>query len=257
MSPATEGCSTFAVQQSSTPNGSVARALADLRLASTEPAATGATISEVEVLRRRLVRLAFDVHDGPMQHLTAVGYSIHELQRRLHSAQALDVESVSFDLDQILAALGGAERGLRTLISHLECANPEIDSLDQILDDEIDAFNRRCRAHVDLEAPSNLPLDSHSQAVAIRSILREALTNIAKHAGAERVWIRIEAGPAGILLEIEDDGRGFDPDSIHTDALGLAGMNQRVDLLGGDFDVLSRVGGPTVVTARFRRWRAA
>jgi signal transduction histidine kinase len=235
----------------------VARALADLRLASSEPAATGTTITEVEALRRRLVRLAFDVHDGPMQNLTAVGYSVHELQRRLQAAQVLDVESISFDLDQILAQLAGAERGLRTLISHLERANPEIDNLDEILDGEIDAFTRRCRAQLEVEAPANLPLDSHSQAVAIRSILREALSNIAKHAGAQRVRIRIEAGPAGILLEIEDDGRGFDPGVIHTDALGLAGMSQRVDLLGGDFDVLSRVGGPTVVTARFRRWRAA
>jgi signal transduction histidine kinase len=232
----------------------VARALADLRLASTEPAAT---ITEVEALRRRLVRLAFDVHDGPMQNLTAVGYSVHELQRRLKAAQVLDAESVSFDLDQILAQLAGAERGLRNLISHLEHANPEIDTLDEILDAEIDAFTRRCRAHLDLEAPANLRLDSHSQAVTIRSVLREALTNIAKHAGAQRVRIRIEAGPAGILLEIEDDGHGFDPGVIHTDALGLAGMSQRVDLLGGDFDVLSRIGGPTVVTARFRRWRAA
>jgi signal transduction histidine kinase len=235
----------------------VARALADLRLASSEPAAVGTTVTEVETLRRRLVRLAFDVHDGPMQNLTAVGYSVHELQRRLKAAQELDVESISFDLDQILTQLGGAERGLRTLISHLEHANPEIDTLDEILEGEIDAFTRRCRAHLDVEAPANLRLDSHSQAVAIRSILREALTNIAKHAGAQRVWVRIDAGPAGILLEIEDDGHGFDPGAVHTDTLGLAGMSQRVDLLGGDFDVLSRIGGPTVVTARFRRWRAA
>jgi len=240
----------------------MARALPDLRLASSEPPADDAQaaatkITEVETLRRRLVRLAFDVHDGPMQNLTAVGYSVHELQRRLKAAQQLDVESLYFDLDQILAQLAGAERGLRTLISHLERANPEIDTLDEILDAEIDAFTQRCRAHLDLEAPTNLRLDSHSQAVAVRSVLREALTNIAKHAGAQRVRIRIEAGPAGILLEIEDDGHGFDPGAIRTDALGLAGMNQRVELLGGDFDVLSRIGGPTVVTARFRRWRAA
>lgn len=235
----------------------MAKALADLRLASSDPPAMDAAITEAEALRRRLVRLAFDVHDGPMQNLTAVGYSVHELQRRLKASQELDVESVSFNLDQILAQLGGAERGLRALISHLEHANPEIDTLDEILDGEIDAFTRRCRAHLDLDAPANLHLDSHSQAVAIRSVLREALTNVAKHARAQRVRIRIEAGPAGILLEIEDDGRGFDPGAVHTDALGLTGMTQRVDLLGGDFDVLSRIGGPTVVTARFRRWRAA
>jgi two-component system NarL family sensor kinase len=234
----------------------VVRALA----AALEPAhvvaPVGATITEAEVLRRRLMRLAFDVHDGPMQSLTAVGYIVHELRRRLDAPIGLDAATVSLDLERVLTQLGDAERTLRTLISHLEHANPEIDTLDEILEGEIDAFTRRCPAHLDVDAPTNLQLDSHSQAVAIRSVLREALTNITKHAYAHRVQIRIEAGPAGILLEIEDNGRGFDPGAVESDALGLAGMTQRVDLLGGDFDILSRVGGPTVVTARFHRWKA-
>jgi two-component system, NarL family, sensor histidine kinase DegS len=209
-----------------------------------------------EVFRRRLVRLAFDVHDGPMQNLTAVGYSIQQLRRRLKDGQELDVESVALELDQILAQLLGSESGLRALISNLESTDPEIDTLDEILDGEIEAFARRGSARLDVSAPRNFQFDSHSQAVAIRSVLREALTNVTNHAGAEHVQIRVEASPAGILLEIEDDGQGFDPGCVRDDALGLAGMRHRVDLLGGDFDVLSRPGGPTVVTARFKRWRA-
>jgi len=211
-------------------------------------------VSEAEALRRRLVRLALDVHDGPMQSLTVVGYSVNELRRRMEATTKLDAESVSLDLDRVLTQLAEAERSLRTLISQLEQANPEIDTLGEILDAELGAFSRRCSAHLDVSAPSELQLDSHSQAVAIRSVMREALTNVAKHADARRVQIRVETGPAGILLEIEDDGAGFDPTAVRSDALGLVGMTSRVDLLGGDFDVLSRLGGPTVVTARFRRW---
>lgn len=215
------------------------------------------SVSEAEAFRRRLVRLAFDVHDGPMQNLTAVGYSIQALRRRLTDSQQLDVESVSSALDQILAQLMNSETGLRTLIGRLEHVNPEIETLDEILDDEIAAFARRGAERVDVSAPPNLHFDSHSQALAVRSVLHEALTNISNHADATRVEIRVEVGPAGILLEIEDDGRGFDPSTIRDDALGVLGMSQRVDLLGGDFNILTRAGGPTIVTARFRRWRPA
>jgi signal transduction histidine kinase len=239
----------------------VARPLADAQPARTPTrpplALADSEISDAEALRRRLVRLACDVHDGPMQSLTVAGFSVHELRRRLSATAELDIESVSLDLDRVLAQLGDAERSLRVLISQLEHGNPEIDTLGEILDGEIDAFSRRSSAHLDIAAPTTLHLDSHSQAVALRSILREALTNVANHSGATHVQIRIEAGPSGILLEVEDDGAGFDPADVRSDALGLVGMSYRVDLLGGDFDVLSRPGGPTVVTARFQRWSAA
>lgn len=209
---------------------------------------------EAGAQRRQLVRLACDVHDGPLQSLTAAGYGIHELQRRLGSSGAVDAGTMSAELDRIVRQLAGAESGLRMLISRLEQAHPEIATVGETLDPEIDAFRQRCPIQVDVDVPTELRPDSHSQLVVIRSVVREALTNIAKHASAQRVQIRIDAGPAGILVEVEDDGCGFDPDDIRGDALGLAGMRQRVELLGGEFEVLSAAGGPTVVTARLERW---
>ena len=72
-------------------SGSMARALAAVQPAADDspPLASEAAITEVEAVRRRLVRLAFDVHDGPMQNLAAAGYSVHELNRRLKSFQFL------------------------------------------------------------------------------------------------------------------------------------------------------------------------
>jgi signal transduction histidine kinase len=204
--------------------------------------------------RRQLVRLAYDVHDGPLQSLTAAGYSIHELQRRLAASETVDAEAMAVELEQIVTQLAGAESGLRLLISRLEHGRAEIATVGQVLDPEIDAFRRRCPIQVDVDVPTELRPDSHSQLVAIRSVVREALTNIARHSSAQRVQIRIDAGPDGILVEVEDDGRGFDPDDIRPDTLGLVGMRHRVELLGGEFEVLSAPGGPTVVTARLERW---
>ena len=212
---------------------------------------------QAEALRRRLVRLAFDVHDGPMQNLTAAGQAVHELRRRLDRGEHVAAATVADELGLILTELADTERDLRALIGRLEHGDQEIDPLDEIVDAEIESFARRCDASVEVDAPAGLELDSHSQALAVRAVLREALTNIARHAQAERVHIRVRHGREGIVVEVEDDGCGFDPDGVAPGTLGLAGMRLRLDLLGGTLDIRSRVGGGTVVTARFERWSAA
>jgi signal transduction histidine kinase len=214
--------------------------------------------SEVEALRRRLVRLAFDVHDGPMQSLTAVGYALHELQRDLASKEGGDVPcgEVAERVAALIGELAHAESDLRGLISLLEHGSPEIDTVDVIAAAELARFSRYCDANPELIVdPPHFQPDTHSQALAIRSVLREALNNVARHSGAREVLLRIQAGPDGVLVEVADDGTGFDVEAVGGASLGLANMRERVDLLGGNLDVLSKPGGPTVVTALFTRWR--
>jgi len=226
-----------------------------------EPSASAASsdgaLSETEALRRRLIRLAFDVHDGPMQSLTAVGYGLHDLHRQLdaHPAAIEDRETVAAQLSTMMAELAAAEAGLRALISLLEHGKPEIETVDVIANTEIARFSRHCRAATELvvDPPSFQP-DTHSQAIVIGSVLREALNNIAKHAHASKVLVRLQASSTGILLEITDDGDGFDPAAVTPGTMGLAGMRERVSLLGGTFDILSKRGGPTVVTVLLGRW---
>jgi signal transduction histidine kinase len=204
-------------------------------------------------LRRRLMRLAFDVHDGPMQSLIAVAFRVRELQRAVAEAGSFDAERAARELNEMLGELMSTEGSLRNLITALEHGHPEIETIDEILASEVATFRRRSDAVVTVSAPSFQP-DSASQAIAIKAVLRESLSNIAKHAKASAVSIAVDRAPNGILLEIEDDGTGFDASGVRRDALGLLSMEQRVALLGGDFSVLSRPGGPTVVSARFERW---
>jgi signal transduction histidine kinase len=214
--------------------------------------------SEVEALRRRLVRLAFDVHDGPMQSLTAVGYGLHDLHRDLvaEGGASVPATEVAGRVADLIAELGHAESDLRGLISLLEHGSPEIDTVDVIAAAELKRFSRYSNANPELIVdPPHFQPDTHSQALAIRSVLREALNNVARHAEAREVLLRIQAGPEGVLVEIGDDGAGFDPDAVSGGSIGLSSMRERVDLLGGSLDVLSRPGGPTVVTALFTRWR--
>jgi signal transduction histidine kinase len=229
----------------------VSEALADRRPSRLQPASR---VSEPERLRRQLVRLALDVHDGPMQNLIAAGLAVQDLRRRLAGARTSEAAAVAAELDEILGELTNAESGIRVLITRLEHGHPEIATVDEVVAHEVKAFVQRHPIRVEVDAPPGLQPDSHSQALAVRSLLREALTNVARHAHAETVHVRIQAGPQGILVEIEDDGRGFDPAAVRPEAIGLGSMRQRIELLGGDFQVISRPGGPTIVTARLERW---
>ena len=76
-----------------------------------------------------------------------------------------------------------------------------------------------------------------------------------RHAEAGNVTIRLFGTEEAIVLEIEDDGRGFDVDKpVKRGHLGLAGMKERAELLGGEFHVASRPGGPTVISVVLQTW---
>ena len=214
---------------------------------------TEVVAGEDEALRKRLMRLAFDVHDGPMQSLIAVAFRVRELQRAVADAGSLDAETATRELNEMLGELTSTEASLRNLITALESGHPEIETIDEILANEVATFRRRTEAVVTVSAPSFQP-DSASQAIAIKAVLRESLSKIAKHANASAVKIVVDRAPNGILVEVEDDGAGFDAAGVRLDAIGLLSMEQRVALLDGDFTVLSCPGGPTVVGARFERW---
>jgi signal transduction histidine kinase len=210
----------------------------------------------VEAMRRRLLRLAFDVHDGPMQSLTAVGWGLQQLRRDLlDRPSASRAAEVTAQLDLLGAELASVEAALRGLITSLERGgSAAIDSLEEIAATEIARFSGRCDAAIELVVPRNLQPDSHSQALAIAAVLREALNNIARHAHADQVLVRLLADDFEILLEISDNGTGFDPAASDT-GIGLTSMRERLRLLSGTLEISSTPGGPTQVSAHFRRWQ--
>jgi len=213
--------------------------------------------TDLERVRRRLARLAFDVHDGPLQSLAAAGFGLSDVQERLTSlvVDTHQREQLSEMLSDIVAELAETERTLRGLVSTLEDAHPEIPLANEIVEAEVEQFRRRCSASVSIEGDCRFQPDSRSQALTIEALVRESLTNIAKHASARSVALRLQRSDTHVLLEIQDDGCGFDFEDVHAATMGLNGMRERVRLLSGQFEILSRAGGPTVVTAILPRWR--
>lgn len=92
------------------------------------------------------------------------------------------------------------------------------------------------------------PLPPRIEAALYR-VCQEALTNVASHAEADRVTVRLVSTLAEVRLSVEDDGRGFDASEISADRHGLIGMEERIQILGGTLDVTSLLGAGTKILA--------
>jgi signal transduction histidine kinase len=209
-----------------------------------------------ESLRKRLARLALDVHDGPMQNLAVIGFSLGDMRRRMRSLVPVEHHgNLDSGMEQISAELGRVESELRALITALEHNVIKTVPLIEAIEMEIREFERNHGVKVDFFFDGQARAETDSQRIALQSVTRAALANIGKHAEATKVEIRLSGSPDSVKLEIEDNGRGFSPDTPNPGRFGLTGMRERVELLGGVFHVRSRPGGPTKISAQLHPWR--
>jgi signal transduction histidine kinase len=210
-----------------------------------------------ERFRRRLLRLAADVHDGPMQDLTAIGFGMQGLRRKL-AREISETRRGTIDslFDDLLSECEQVERSLRSLISSLEGGLVETSSLADAITDEVENFRRRSDVFAELLIDEGAEAATDSQRIALQAVTREALANVGRHANAMSVVVRLEAVGEGLRLSICDDGVGFDVAAAgRTRRLGLNGMRTRITLLGGELRMESAPGGPTTVTATLEPWR--
>ena len=159
---------------------------------------------------------------------------------------------------EITTELAQVEQELRALINALEDGAVKTIPLVEAIETEMQEFTRQSLAKIELILEGESQVRTNSQLIALRSITRAALANVARHADAYNVTIRLNGTPESIRLEIEDDGRGFAADKpTRPGRLGLAGMRERAELLGGEFRVSSRAGGPTIVSVVLHSWGPA
>jgi signal transduction histidine kinase len=192
-----------------------------------------------------------------MQNLAVIGFSLGDLRRRM---QAIVPEEHHEKIDPAMAQISDelvrVESELRALITALEHGGIRNIAVIEAIETEITDFERRSPATVELNVEGDVHTETDSQRIALQSVTRAALANIAKHAAAHHVSIRLRGTPRTISLEIVDDGRGFNSDvPPKPGRFGLNGMRDRVELLGGKFEVTSRPGGPTRISATLKTWR--
>ena len=202
-----------------------------------------AALRDVQESRARLVhagnlerhRLERDLHDGAQQRLVSLGMAMRIAQMQLGGG-AVDVNGV---LERAVAELGTAIAELRQIAHGLRPA-----SLDDGLHAALSGLTRTLPMPVHLDiATDGLPDDLATTAYYVAC---EALTNAAKHAGAERVAVRVSHASDVLRIRVEDDGQGG---AVLREGSGLAGLVDRVSALGGSMTMSSPRGSGTVIEA--------
>jgi signal transduction histidine kinase len=221
--------------------------------------------SLVQASERALVRLGFDLHDGPIQDVTALALELETFRRQLASTlprRAPERELLLGRVDDLHARLAALDADVRELSRSLDAPALANRPLEDALSAELDILERASGINPKLSLSGDFSGLTPSQRIALLRIVHEALTNIRHHSGATRVRVDVTANEEHVRARIEDNGRGFDVDRTLSGAsrrgrLGLLGMGERARLLGGSCNIRSAPGGPTVVSLVLLRWDPA
>ena len=199
-------------------------------------------IETQEAERRKIAR---ELHDGPAQSLASMLIRLdlvmrmipeeadeirHEIQnlKAIGSESITDVRSIMYDLKPLLIHDQGLHITLKDFFNEYEAKyNIYIDYV---------TFGQQRQYDLALE-------------VGLLRIVQEAITNVRKHAGVNKALVKVEDTGSMLTLVIKDEGKGFDPERIdqQREKYGIVGMQERVQIFGGEFEVFSRPGEGTQI----------
>jgi signal transduction histidine kinase len=205
---------------------------------------------------RRLVRLGFDLHDGPLQEIVALAEEI-----RVASSQISDVVPADFKhrvrgrFNDVHARLGALDESLREIAHSIRSTTAVARPVADAVENELLALERATGIEVELQVEGNLNSLTDSQKIVLFRVVQEALSNVRKHSEAGRVSVALHSKRTFVDLTVTDDGSGFDPRRLGHDRLGLAGISERVRLLGGAVEIETSPGTGTIVRATLPQWR--
>lgn len=192
-------------------------------------------------------RIGMDLHDGTIQSIYAVGLALEYARMSLVD----DPAQANLKIDQAIEGLNSTIRDIRTYILDLRPRHFKGEDLMEGLSRLVDEFHTNTGTEVLLIGPEDgkliLPT---THADVLFHICQEALANVAKHAHARKAKVQLWKAPERILLEISDDGAGFDLRKMSmTLGHGLSNMHTRARKVGGDVEITSDAGTGTSVLA--------
>jgi signal transduction histidine kinase len=192
-------------------------------------------------------RIGMDLHDGIIQSIYAVGLTLEHARLLMQE----NPEQAKKRIEQAIKDLNATIRDIRAYILDLRPRQLHNEDLMSGITRLVAEFRANTLLEVNLQGPnediSRLP---KNQAISLFHICQEALANIAKHAHAHKVDVTVWTTNDRLLLEIRDDGLGFDIDSTKsTIGHGLSNMETRVLNAGGEVDITSEPGKGTSIFA--------
>src|SRR6266702_2841056 len=192
--------------------------------------------------RRHIAR---EMHDELGQHLTALRLRASVLRMQLGNDRPELVEQTQ----ALISLVDETMQVVRGVIASLRPAALDT-GISAALEWLAAGFNRNGRTICRLHLQDENIVVSEDRAIVLFRLVQEALTNVARHAAANEVVITLERTPDGCLLEVCDDGKGFDVLANRKRSFGLAGMEERVLMLGGQINVISSPGAGTTIRVR-------
>jgi signal transduction histidine kinase len=192
-------------------------------------------------------RIARDLHDSVSQSLFSTTLHVRTAQRAL-TREGLDPTGpVGEELSEIGQLTRGALAEMRSLIFELRPDVLAEEGLVAALTMQAAALSAREGLVIEVDGPGErLPLGPEVEEQLYR-LGQEALANVVKHARASSATIRIAAEDDAVLIEVSDDGRGFDPAAVGREHFGLRSMRGRIADLKGQLEVTSALGRGTIL----------
>src|SRR4051794_1966186 len=195
-------------------------------------------VVEAQELERR--RLARELHDETGQALTSILLGLAAIEERVGTEAVAEVREL------VVATLQDVRRLAVELRPRLLDDFGLVPALERLLE----TFGEQTGIAVEFESGAvgteRLPAEVET---ALYRIVQESLTNIVKHARASRVSVVLARKPDSVVVVIEDDGSGFNPEGVREEGFGLTGMRERMALLDGRLEIESAEGSGTTLVA--------
>jgi PAS domain S-box-containing protein len=197
-----------------------------------------------EVEKAERLRMARDLHDGVLQDLS---YSAAAMQLTKLNAEGTGLEE---ELQQAIDTIRSAVRGLRAAVNDLRLEEERDRPFPDLMESLVQRNRQMAQGYeIRLEVKEGLPTTSlGNTGTEVLRVIQEALTNVRRHSGARSVCVMLRRDQDGLVIEISDDGRGFEPET--TPGVGLKSMRERAAALGSKLEVTSEVGKGTRVSLR-------
>lgn len=190
-------------------------------------------------------RIARDIHDELGQMLTALRMDVSLLRMKFgqDNPQLLgQVQNIMERVDATIQVVRNVAAKLRPAVLDMGIVSA--------MEWQVGEFAKRSGVRCGLSVSEEDVYLDEERATALFRVVQESLTNVARHAQAENVDITLRRDGDWYLLEVRDDGKGFDQDMLEKKTFGLMGIRERVLMLQGELDIISASGSGTVVAVR-------
>lgn len=210
---------------------------------------------------KRLMRLGFDLHDGPIQDVLSLAEEVRVLRDQVYPfVLESHRERAYARFDDLLARVSSLDGQLRELAQSLESKSIVSRPIGEVLHREVEAYAERTGIDARLEIRGDPESLTSAQRVAVFRAIQESLANVREHAEATAVEIRVRSRRTATNVSVTDNGIGFDVSRALVRAaqhgrLGVVGIGERVRMLGGTFSLDSQPGGPTTLSFTLPHWQ--